>query len=93
MRDDSEDVLSRRDTLSGWFFEQARLLNEQMREYHPRQYGEGKLTPVKFLPRWAQDWLHSMPVAYVSLRDGSEAPYLVLLTRNLDKFHEIYLAE
>ena len=36
---------------------------------------------------------YSMGIAYVSARPGSEANYIVFLTREMEKFHEVYLAE
>ena len=67
---------------------QLRLLGTQL----PHLYA-GNIQPFCLCPKWAVEWFKPLDIAYIGKRHGEEADYIILFTRNMDKFHETYLAE
>lgn len=84
-----------RSTLNGWMDYRMCLLASQIQTKHP--LSEPNPIPQiwhytdKRIPDWATSMLGEMGIEYVTIRPGEEANYLVLLTKQMELFHETYL--
>lgn len=84
-------------TLEGWFNYFASRLASELK-HNGLNVNRYPFKPFilshnhKAVPEYFRNQLYSMGVEWITARPGEEANYIVFLTRDMEKFHELYLA-